>query len=73
MMKKMRKALPDEQAERPTRPSPPPLDLMAQAGARAPQSGKRNLREAVIRLTRKVEALGVDVSEVTELLGIENE
>ncbi len=34
------------------------------------QPGRRSLRDAVILLTRKLEALGVDVSDVTEMLGV---
>ena len=34
------------------------------------QPGRRSLRDAVILLAKKLEALGVDVSDVTEMLGV---
>jgi hypothetical protein len=34
------------------------------------QLGRRSLRDAVILLARKLESLGVDVSDVTEMLGV---
>ena len=36
-------------------------------------SGKRNLRRAVLLLTQKLEGLGVDCSDVTEMLGSDDE
>ncbi len=35
--------------------------------------GSRNLRRAVLLLAEKVESLGVDVSDVTELIGANRE
>jgi hypothetical protein len=34
------------------------------------QPGRRSLRDAVILLARKLETLGLDVSDVTEMLGV---
>ena len=35
--------------------------------------GRRNLRQAVLLLTQKMESLGVDCSDVTEMLGSDEE
>ena len=48
---------------------------MAPDSGTAPDSdvrelGRRSLRDAVILLAKKLEALGVDVSDVTEMLGV---
>ena len=34
------------------------------------QTGRRSLRDAVILLAKKLETLGLDVSDVTEMLGV---
>ena len=58
--------------DRPTLPIPPQDERPTSGPMGKPKrAGRRNLRQAVILLTRKLEDMGVDCSDVTELLGDE--
>ena len=59
---------------RKTVPAPPSDPGPMPSGVRELRVGKRSLRDAVLLLARKLEEeLGVDVSDVTEMLGVYSE
>ena len=59
---------------RQTVPAPPSDPGPKPSGIRELRVGKRSLRDAVLLLARKMEEeLGVDVSDVTEMLGVSSE
>jgi hypothetical protein len=56
-----------------TRTSVPTRVSGAGPGSDVRELGRRSLRDAVILLAKKLEALGVDVSDVTEMLGVRSQ
>jgi hypothetical protein len=71
----MKKKVPvAKQSLRETVPAPPSRHAPTTSGVHELRVGKRSLRDAVLLLARKIEEeLGVDVSDVTEMLGVYNE
>jgi hypothetical protein len=53
-----------------TEPGSPVGPGQARSDVRELRVGRRSLRDAVLLLARKMEELGVDVSDVTEMLGV---
>lgn len=73
-MKRSQGGAEDERSERPTIPAPPPPRARSGPVLRPPpEGGGRSLRHAVILLTEKLERMGIDCSDVTEMLGIDDD
>jgi len=73
MSTKKRNNVLNDQQQRPTVPSPKLIGSQLRRDTPDLRPGRRNLREAVLLLAEKVESLGADVSDVTELLGVEKD
>jgi len=62
----------DDKHQRPTLPSPK-LVIRHRKDTSDLRPGSRSLRRAVLLLAEKVESLGVDVSDVTEMIGADRD
>lgn len=71
----LKKKVPEDKENlRPTVPSKPTDPGQMRSDIRELGVGRRSLRDAVLLLAKKIEGeLGVDVSEVTEMLGVSDD